>query len=314
MQALQTINVMKKINSILILIFTIFTSQLFAQDDLMKELQDMSPSKPATVFATFKSTRIITGQSIEHIAAKHLNLVILHRFGEINGGAYTLWGMDQANMRIALEYGINDKIQLGLGRSSIGKTYDGNIKWKILAQSKGKGGMPISLGYYGNIAVNTMEWTDPSIHNYFTSRLSYFHQLNIAKKFNEYLSLQVSPTLAHQNLVQLTNDKNSVFALGLGASWKISRSVRFNVEYYPRLTGRDQLTSSGAKAYDYLGMGFDIETGGHVFQLMFTNGDGMLEQQMLRDTKTQWSNAGIRLGFNLARTFSFENEKTKKSW
>jgi hypothetical protein len=273
---------MKKINSLFILIFTIFTSQLFAQDDLMKELQDMSPSKPATVFATFKSTRIITGQSIEHIAAKHLNLVILHRFGEMNGGAYTLWGMDQANMRIALEYGINDKIQVGLGRSSI--------------------------------AVNTMEWTDPSIHHYFTSRLSYFHQLNLAKKFNEYLSLQVSPTLAHQNLVQLKSDKNSVFALGLGASWKISRSVRFNVEYYPRLTGRDQLTTTGSKAYDYLGMGFDIETGGHVFQLMFTNGDGMLEQQMLRDTKTQWSNAGIRLGFNIARTFSFENEKSKKSW
>jgi hypothetical protein len=299
---------------LLFLIVTLTTFNLFAQDDLMKELQEMGPSKPAPVFATFKSTRIITGQSIEHIATKHLNLVILHRFGDINGGAYTLWGMDQANMRIALEYGINDKIQVGLGRSSIGKTYDGNIKWKILAQSKGKGCMPISLGYYANISVNTMEWQDPSIHNYFTSRLSYFHQLNIAKKLNEYVSLQIAPTLVHQNIVDRIVDKNSTFALGLGGSFKLSRSVRFNIEYYPRLTAREQLTANGSKAFDYLGMGFDIETGGHVFQLMFTNGDGMLEQQMVRETKTNWTNAGIRLGFNIARTFSFDNKKSKKTW
>ncbi len=299
---------------ILVLIGTLVTFNLFAQDDLMKELQDMSPSKPNPIYATFKSTRIITGQSIEHIAAKHLNLVILHRFGEINGGAYTLWGIDQANMRIALEYGINDKLQIGLGRSSIGKTYDGNVKWKILAQSKGKGGMPISLGYYGNIAINTLEWADPTIDNYFTSRLTYFHQLNIAKKINEYVSLQIAPTLVHQNIVDKIADKNSTFAIGLGGSFKLSRSVRFNIEYYPRLTAREQLTNNGVRAYDYLGIGFDIETGGHVFQLMFTNGDGMLEQQMVRETKTQWSNAGIRLGFNIARTFSFDNQKTNKTW
>ncbi len=296
-----------------IVLFSLF-NQTQAQDDLLGMLQAEAPNKAVPVIATFKAPRVITGQSIEHTAAKHLNFVILHRFGEINGGAYTLFGIDQANIRLAFDYGLTDKLQIGLARSSVGKVYDGSLKYKILAQSKGKKAMPFSLGYYGNVAINTLEWANPNRDNFFTSRMSFFNQLNIAKKFGDKFSLQLSPTMIHYNLVGPKDYDNTTYALGVSGSIKLSRSIRFNFETYPRLTGRDQLSSSGLKIYDYIGVGFDIETGGHVFQLMFCNGNGMLEQQMTSETTTTWTDAGIRLGFNISRTFSFDNKPKGKAW
>jgi hypothetical protein len=289
-------------------------NQTQAQDDLLGMLQAEAPNKAVPVIATFKAPRVITGQSIEHTAAKHLNFVILHRFGEINGGAYTLFGIDQANIRLAFDYGLTDRLQVGLARSSVGKVYDGSLKYKILAQSKGKKAIPFSLGYYGNVAINTLEWANPNRNNFFTSRMSFFNQLNIAKKFGDKFSLQVSPTMIHYNLVGPKAYDNTTYALGVSGSIKLSRSIRFNFETYPRLTGRDQLSTSGLKTYDYIGVGFDIETGGHVFQLMFCNGNGMLEQQMASETTTTWTDAGIRLGFNISRTFSFDNKPKGKAW
>ena len=144
--------------------------------------------------------------------------------------------------------------------------------------------------------------------------MSFFNQLNIAKKFGDKFSLQVSPTMVHYNLVGPKDYDNTTYALGVSGSIKLSRSIRFNFETYPRLIGRDQLSSSGLKTYDYIGLGFDIETGGHVFQLMFCNGNGMLEQQMTTESTTTWTDAGIRLGFNISRTFSFDNKPKGKAW
>lgn len=301
---------MKKLITLLLCIA--FFQSAKAQDDLLNMLDNENPTKPVPVFATFKATRLITGQSIEHIGAKHLNFVILHRFGSVNDGAYTLYGLDQANMRLVFDYGITDRIQLGFARTTTGKTCDGNLKIKILRQSKGKGGMPISLGYYANMAVNGEHWADETRNNYFTSRMSYFHQLTIARKFGDRLSLQIAPCLVHQNLVRLKNDPNTTFAVGIGGSIKLNRSFRFNFEAYPRITGRDLKSAAGTSYYDYLALGFDIETGGHVFQLMFCNGLGMLEQQLVRNTDTRWQDMGIRLGFNISRAFSFDHSNTKK--
>ena len=280
-----------------------------AQDDLLQMLENDNPSKPVPVFATFKSTRVLNGQSNEHVAKKHLNFVILHRFGEINGGAYELWGLDQANIRLVFDYGLTDRIQLGFARSSVGKSYDANLKVKLLKQSKGKGGVPITLNYYGNLAVNTLTWVNPDRNNYFTSRMSYFNQMIIARKMGDNLSLQLAPTIVHYNLVRLTDDPNTIFSLGMGGSIKLNRSFRFNLEYYPMLNGKDRLSIEGNKRYNYLAAGFDIETGGHVFQIMVSNGRGMLEQHMVTETVSSWSNGGVRLGFNIARTFSFDKKK-----
>jgi len=282
-----------------------------AQDDLLNMLEAEQPQKPVPVYATFKATRVINGQSNEQVAAKHLNFVILHRFGEVNQGAYELWGLDQANIRLVFDYGLTDKIQVGLARSSVGKTYDGNLKIKLLSQSRGKGGMPITLNYYGNMAINTTEWANPNRDNYFTSRLSYFNQIIIARKFSDKLSLQIAPCMVHENLVTYKEDPNTIYAIGTGGSIRLNRSVRFNFEYYPRLNGRDMKSETGGPLYDYLALGFDLETGGHVFQVMLSNGKGMLEQHMVNDTRYSWKDGGVRLGFNIARTFSFDKKKQK---
>lgn len=280
-----------------------------AQDDLLNMLNNEQPKKPIPVFATFKTTRLISGQSNETVAKKHLNFVILHRFGEVNKGAYELWGMDQAYMRLAFDYGLTDNIQLGVGRSTVGKTYDGNVKWKVIKQASG--GSPIGITYYGNMALNTSEFSDKTIDNYFTSRLTYCNQILFTKKFNDAVSVLLAPSVVHKNLVTYNKDANTIYSVGVGASIKITRSTRFNIEYYPRLNGRDDLLN-GQKTYDYLGLGFDIETGGHVFQMMFCNATGMYEQAAIAQTTTSWSDMGIRLGFNLSRTFSMDSSKDKK--
>lgn len=285
---------------------------LFAQDDLLQMLEKENPKVPVPVLATFKTTRIVTGQSTEQVAAKHLNFVILHRFGEFGMGANGLWGLDQANMRLVFDYGLTDRIQLGVARSSIGKTIDGNLKLRLLRQAKG--GSPVSLSYYGNTGIGTEPWADPTRKNYFTSRMTFFGQLLLARKFGERMSLQLAPCFAHKNLVTYVKDENTVFALGMGGSFRLSRSMRFNVEYMPRLTGKSMKSLSGGDFYDYLACGLDIETGGHVFQLTLSNGSGMLEQHALRETTTSWTSQGMRLGFNISRTFSFDKKQEKKKW
>ncbi len=292
------------------IVFLLISFSVMAQDDLLSMLQNEQPKRPVPVFATFKSTRIITGQSNEHIAARHLNFVILHRFGPLNSGPYEFFGLDQANIRFAFDYGITDRIQLGYARSSYAKTYDLNLKLKLLKQKTG--GMPFSVGYYGNAAVSAAHFENPNRENFFTSRMSFFHQIIFARKFGDKLSLQVAPCLVHQNLVKYTADPNDVYAIGTGGSIKLNRSFRFNFEYYPRVNGFNVLSSSGTKLYDYLALGFDIETGGHVFQVMFCNGVAMLEQHMVMNTQTRWVDAGIRIGFNIARTFSLESKSKKK--
>ncbi|MBU3664206.1 MAG: hypothetical protein FGM41_13565 [Bacteroidetes bacterium] len=218
---------MKKLYSVIL--FFITAINVYAQDDLLNMLEAEQTQKPVPVYATFKATRVINGQSNEHVAAKHLNFVILHRFGEVNQGAYELWGLDQANIRLVFDYGLTDKIQVGLARSSVGKTYDGNLKIKLLSQSRGKGGMPITLNYYGNMAINTTEWANPNRNNYFSSRMSYFNQIIIARKFSDKLSLQIAPCMVHKNLVYYKADPNTIYAIGTGGSFRLNRSVRFNV-------------------------------------------------------------------------------------
>ena len=286
----------------------------WAQDDLLDMLKDEN-TVSSPVLATFKGTKIITGQSNENIAKKHLNFLILHRFGELKDDAwyYSLLGIDEATVRIGFDYGISDKLMIGVGRSSKTKVYDFSVKYKI-AQQKigGNKNFPLAISYYGNMGLNSTTFTEPTRDNYFTSRLSFCNQLIIARKINPSISLQITPTFIHRNLVAKTSDPNDVIALGLGGSFKITRSTRLNVEYYPRLTGRDELIPNTTNKFeDYLAVGFDIETGGHVFQLMFSNSMYMYEQGFVAQTTGKWSDFGVRLGFNLSRTFSFDETNKK---
>jgi hypothetical protein len=279
---------------------------LQAQDDLMSMLEDMEEETTEYTIATFKGTRIMNGQSIEAPAPGVLQLMISHRFGTIEEGAYDLFGLDQANMRLGFSYGLTEHLSVGVGRSNINKTYDGFVKWKLLRQSTGKRVMPLSVAVVSAMSVQTLRWRDPDRVNYFSSRLAYWHQLLIARKFSERLSLQLSPTFIHRNLVPTIAAQNDVWAIGAGGRFKLSGSVTFNFEYLYLLPGHtaDNFENS-------LTLGVDIETGGHVFQLLFSNSIGMTADQFVAQTTDAWTSRGVRFGFNLSRVFTAHRPKDK---
>ncbi|MDX2248045.1 MAG: DUF5777 family beta-barrel protein [Bacteroidia bacterium] len=285
----------------------------FAQEDLMDLLDDMDGETTNYAFATFKTVRIVNAHSIELPAAGVLQLIISHRFGRINDGAYQFFGLDQANMRLGFEYGVTRWLNVGVGRSNVNKTYDSFVKVKFFRQSSGKRVMPFSVVGVSGIQANTLYWADPDRVNYFSSRLSFSHQLLIARKFNENLSLQLMPTMIHRNLVATRAEDNDVFSVGAGGRIKITPSMSINVEYF-YILDIPGYSHTANNFENSLSLSFDIETGGHVFQLMFTNSRGMTENLFVAETVGDWGNGDIYFGFNLARVFtvSDKREKVKK--
>jgi Membrane bound beta barrel domain (DUF5777) len=281
-----------------ILCFVLSSLSTIAQDDLLKELDKQSTPQAQNTSATFKSTRIINGHSVENVAAKHLDFRISHRFGTLNSGFNNLFGLDESRIRLGLEYGITDKLMIGLGRSSHQKTYDYFVKYKAIRQTNK---VPVTVSLFANAATNTQN-SSPDLRFYNnTERQSYCLQALIARKFNENVSLQLSPTFLHRNKVETPTDANSLVAIGMGGRYKISKRTSLNAEYFLNTTKRDEIYKNA------LQIGFDIETGGHVFQLHFSNSRGMVENQFIGGTTGSWSKGDIFYGFNISRVFSFDN-------
>jgi len=263
-------------------------------------------AKPETTYATatFKSTRIVDGHSVERMKKNQLEFRVSHRFGQLNEGSYNLWGLDQGTIHLALEYGLTDWLEVGIGRSTYEKTFDGFGKVSILRQSSGEKNMPIHLSYLLSTEVISSK-ANPNMTNDFYSRMSFIQQILIARKLNESLSVQLTPTFIHRNLVPTEIDKNDLFACGIGGRYKLSKRIALNVEYY--YVYRPNANSESTKYYNPLSVGIDIETGGHVFQIMLTNAQAMREGGFIGKTTGSWTDAGIHLGFNISRVFSFNN-------
>jgi len=294
---------MKTIAPFVLLCLLSFTFRVHAQDDLLDMLGDTEPATEYA-YATFKSTRISLGQSIENPAAGNLIFDIQHHFGPVNTGFNDFFGLDLASTRLGLQYGITDWLVVGIGRTTLEKTVDGSVKVKLLRQSTGTINMPVSVSYFGSVAMSTMKWADPVRTNYFSSRLSFAHQLLIARKFSNAVSFQLSPTYIHRNLVEKAVDDNDVLALGAGGRLKLTNRVSLNLEYYYVLSAQT------AKDYDNsLTIGFDIETGGHVFQLFFSNSQGIIEEHFIPRTSGKWLNGDIHFGFNISRNFVLRKPK-----
>ncbi|MEO0472322.1 MAG: DUF5777 family beta-barrel protein [Bacteroidota bacterium] len=294
-----------------LLFCTLCLQPTLAQDDLMSLLDDMEEETTDYTYATFKTTRLVNGHSIEMSAPGVLTLIIAHRFGRLNGGFAELFGLDQANMRFGFEYGVTNWLNLGVGRSNVRKTYDGYVKARLLRQSSGKRKFPFSLTALSAMQVNTLPWPDPTRENFYSSRLSFTHQIMIARKFNESLSLQIMPTLVHRNFVASQEEENDVWSIGAGGRIKLSPSVTLNVEYYYLLPG---FTADNFE--DSFSVGFDIETGGHVFQLIFSNTIAMTENLFIAESTNQWDRGEINFGFNLSRVFTIadnHNREAKKA-
>jgi hypothetical protein len=288
-----------KITTLLLLVFSLTMTSAKAQDDLMNLLGTEDEITDYT-YATFKTTRLVLGQSVENPAPGVLLFMIQHHFGYINTGAYELWGLDQATIRLGFEYGINDWLAVGIGRSSYKKTYDGFVKAKILRQSTGVVNMPLTLSYFGSTALTSLKWSEPDRENFFTSRMAFTHQLLIARKFSPAISLQITPTLIHKNLVATSEDKNDIMATGIGGRIKLTNRMSLNAEYF--YVFPDQIVTD--EYDDSFSIGFDIETGGHVFQLFFTNSNPIFESGFITETRGRWLDGDIYFGFNISRVFT----------
>ena len=291
------LGMMKSSVRIFYILFVICAFHLYAQDDLESLLNPVNEN--SLVINTFKSTRIINNHSVEIFSPKQLDLRISHRFGRLNSGFYELYGLDQAKIRIGLEYGLMKNLMIGLGRSSYNKTYDGYIKYLLINQSKGVNYNPLSLVVFSNIAINSLE---QNYNNYpFDGRLSFCHQLLIGSKINRALSVQFMPTWIHWNMVESSEQKNQIFVLGTGFRYLITKSVSFNSKYFIRITQEDL----DAEMYNNsFSIGLDIETGGHVFQLHLTNSMSMNESGFITRTTGNWLDGGIHFGFNISREFN----------
>ena len=296
------------IKIIFVVIFcTLLQKGVVAQDstDISKMLEDelKSSDKKRTDYttATFKTTRLIDGHTVENTARGVMDVKISHRFGQVNQGIKKFFGLDDAKMRMGLDYGITNYLMIGIGRSTARATVDGFTKIKLLRQSKGKHSIPFTLNYVGTVGIITQEirtQEDSVQFQYFTSRVNYTHQILIGRKISDGLSLQLMPTLVHRNLPP-DKGPNDVYAIGIGGRQKLSKRSSFNIEYYYEMPGTKVPGST-----NLLSVGFDIETGGHVFQLHLTNSKSMTESSFITGNTDSWGSGGIFFGFNLSRVFN----------
>lgn len=296
---------MRTSSHILMLFLGALSINSFGQDlmDILDQ-EVKKEAKPDYATATFKSTRLINGHTIENVAAGVLDFRISHRFGYLNTGIKEFYGLDQATIRLGLDYGITNWWMVGIGRSSFQKQLDGLTKFKLLRQAKGQS--PVTLSWVSTIMYKTAPFNDPLRINYNTSRLYYSNQLLIGRKFSESVSFQLVPTHIHYNLAETPNTNNEVFALGFGGRVKLSKRVSLNAEYYYQLP-----TYQLEGTHNSLAIGFDIETGGHVFQLQFTNSTGMTERTFISETTGNFFNGDIHFGFNISRVFTIKDPRKK---
>jgi hypothetical protein len=310
---------MKEVFVFIFIFGILFHPSLFAQDDLLEMIENDSQNdeeqkqEVVLVTATFKGTRIVNMQSPEIPGKGVMQFLFMHRFGAINDDFfYNFFGLDIATIRLSLDYSITDWLNVGFGRSSATKTWDGFVKLKMLRQSTGGRNMPFSAVLYSTINYSTLRFDDGLPHNE-SDRLSYSYQLILARKFSDRFSFELVPTMVHYNLVQTRAQPNDVFALGFGGRFKITQRLAITGEYMlqmPKNTYFDQTDQRETPFNNALSIGFDIETGGHVFQLHFTNSRGLVDPQWIGRTPGSWGEGEIYFGFNISRVFTIVRPKT----
>lgn len=274
--------------------------------NLMNQLETQEAKNETTyAAATFKYTHVIDGQSVENLPARVLDVRILHRFGPLSSGLYNFFGLDYSpfNVKIGFDYGITDNFMIGIAHSGYNKTYDAFFKLRLLQQSKGAVNAPVTISFVPTLAISTLKPSqiDPAVKPDPTSeirRASYVFQLLVARKFSEGFALQLMPTFVHADNISFFHNKHDIFAIGIAGTQKLSKRINFNAEYYYQLP---DMKAPGA--HNVLSFGINIGTGGHVFELLFSNSFGLTEKSFITETSGRWDNADALFGFNISRVF-----------
>ncbi|MCX6274490.1 MAG: DUF5777 family beta-barrel protein [Bacteroidetes bacterium] len=292
-----------KLKTVFFILMLLACRSLHAQDlwNLLDSAQ--APVKEFTV-ATFKTTRLIDQHTLETVGKNTLDFRISHRFGPLNSRSINAWGIDgPVDIRLGLEYSPDGRFMFGIGRTSVEKMVDGFLKYRLLRQST-HGGSPLSITLFASAYRTGLKDNNTAAQGYDkykpeTNRWSYAYEIMIGRKFSPAFSFQIAPWFVHYNLVELITDKNDAYGVACVTRLKFTKRMAITFEYAYRIN-----EYSKAKYYDSMGIGWEIETGGHVFQVHFINSFGLVENQFLAHTDTKWNNAGIRLGFNVSRVFT----------
>jgi hypothetical protein len=310
---------MNCVKIILLSSLLLFGLRLAAQDDELTSLVNSQTDSTIDdkVIASFKTTRLINLTTIEQVKRGELDFRIAHRFGDIAGsagGASTFFGFDNvSDIRFSFDYGIFDVWQIGIGRSkggySTSQVFDLNTKFK-LAQQK-KNGFPLAISLFGGLTFTSMQSSGvlSDINNFNRSaahRFNYFGQILIARKMNDQFSFIIAPTIVHRNLVFL-GDNNTHFAIAAGARFKISKRAAIIADYYQVLNVSNFQKLIGHQMP--IGLGFELETGGHVFHALFSTNTGLMESQFLPNNTAKFTAGQVRFGFNISRVFTIIKDK-----
>lgn len=302
--------------------FLAFSS--FAQEDLLELVKEEPKNEsPRKVYATFKTTKIVSAQSIETVKRRNLDYRITHRFGNLynsatpnalNDAAHSAFGLDNsADIRMSFDYGITDELTVGIGRSKFREMNDALIKWRFLTQREDNK-TPVSVCFYGNLGYTSMLPANlyagtvrPAKTNE-AHRIQYCSQLLIARKINKSFSLQVMPTYVYRNFIKQqinikngAEDENGFFSLGIGGRVKLTKRFALVGDYFYNFSKFQ--TNNPIAYYNPLSVGIEIETGGHVFHINFSNSPAILESSMITTTQDTWVKGQIKLGFNISRWF-----------
>jgi hypothetical protein len=278
-----------------------------AMEEELKKLSDSAVAPP--YIRAFRTTRTSNGHSVETLPKGILDVKVQHRFGYLSGGWSNFFGLDDATIRIGGDFGITDRLMIGGGRATYEKQWDGFLKYKILQQQTGARKMPVSLSVLFSTMLQTMP-TPPDLHYEpdFSDRFFYAGQVLLARKFGKGFTLQFMPTFVHYNIVPLETDKNDIFSLGLATAIRITPRADIVVEYYYNLP-----STKFEDTQNSLSVGVDLETGGHVFQIMFTNASGIAERPFITESTGNFFEGDIRIGFNVSRNFQLMKPKKPKS-
>lgn len=294
------------IKKLTLLIF-FFPLSLLAQNDLLSELES-EVEIDKTVTATFKGLKVVNFESTKLADKNDFYFVVAHRFGSVKNGIKDFFGLDNAVTQLKFIYGFTNWLNVGVARSSFQKKYGGHIKYRLVSQQRE--GFPMTIVGYNLVTVNTSLDKDQFTNLQFKDRLTYTSQILLSKKFNESFSLLFAPTFIHENLATRSreilangttinhDEEFNQYALGLGGRYKISKRVSINADYGIHLNRNDN-----SNYRNPLSVGVDIETGGHVFQMHFTNAQAMFEEGFIVQGQGNWTDGDFYFGFNISRVF-----------
>lgn len=281
-----------------LLVVFLVTISISAQDNLLKELENKNNVTNNSISSTFKSFKIVNLETPKLVAKKQLNFVVAHRFGTIKNGFEDLFGLDLANTRLSFTYGLTEKINVSFARSRFGNPYSFGVKYNLATQKKD--GFPFTIAGLNQLGINDQlsKTTLPGLG--FKNRLTSTHQLIIASKINNKLSLEFVPTFLHDGLVVEQKQDNAQYALGFGGRYLFTKRMGIVVDYAAHLNRANQSNFNNP-----LSIGLEIETGGHVFQLSFSNAQGMYENSFINRADGDWLKGDIFFGFSINRIFDF---------